>query len=264
MWAGRGPGVASPVVLTCTTPAAGKLLAPYKYAALQKLDDPNEICAHEAVPSPPVLQAEHVREVVGLPGARAPFRRRGKALGAGRGLPPVTQRPSAQARTCAQLLALVAPACTVPTEPFLRSCQADLATCAQPGQQSCGCATLSEYSRQCSLAGQPVSRWRGPGLCCESRGRWGEGGEGGTPNATSSPRQEAGRRRGWAGPRGACLLTRPRAPAALGPCPANQVYQECGEACVKTCSNPQHSCASVCTFGCFCPEGEAPLPWRRP
>lgn len=109
MWAGRGPGVASPVVLTCTTPAAGKLLAPYKYAALQKLDDPNEICAHEAVPSPPVLQAEHVREVVGLPGARAPFRRRGKALGAGRGLPPVTQRPSAQARTCAQLLALVAP-----------------------------------------------------------------------------------------------------------------------------------------------------------
>ncbi|ELK32089.1 Mucin-6 [Myotis davidii] len=38
-------------------------------------------------------------------------------------------------------------------------------------------------------------------------------------------------------------------------CPANQVYQECGEACVKTCSNPQHSCARFCTFGCFCPEG---------
>lgn len=45
-------------------------------------------------------------------------------------------------------------------------------------------------------------------------------------------------------------------PAAVGQCPANQVYQECGEACVKTCSNPQHSCSSFCTFGCFCPEGE--------
>ncbi|XP_053781444.1 mucin-6 isoform X1 [Desmodus rotundus] len=148
----------------------GKLLEPHKYAALQKLDDPNEICAHEAIPSPQVLRAEH-------------------------------------AQTCAQLLTLVAPECNVPTEPFLRSCQADLAACAQPGQQRCSCATLSEYSRQCSLAGQPVSRWRGPGLC------------------------------------------------SLGPCPANQVYQECGEACLKTCSNPQYSCASFCTSGCFCPEG---------
>ncbi|ELK13188.1 Mucin-6 [Pteropus alecto] len=41
----------------------------------------------------------------------------------------------------------------------------------------------------------------------------------------------------------------------LGQCPANQVYQECGEACVKTCSNPQHSCSGFCAFGCFCPEG---------
>ncbi|XP_015417889.1 PREDICTED: mucin-6 [Myotis davidii] len=47
----------------------------------------------------------------------------------------------------------------------------------------------------------------------------------------------------------------PRVHTALGQCPANQVYQECGEACVKTCSNPQHSCARFCTFGCFCPEG---------
>lgn len=51
-------------------------------------------------------------------------------------------------------------------------------------------------------------------------------------------------------------------PAALGQCPANQVYQECGEACVKTCSNPQHSCSSFCTFGCFCPEGEPAAPHR--
>ncbi|XP_036151444.1 mucin-6 [Myotis myotis] len=148
----------------------GTRLEPHKYAALQKLDDPNEICTHEAIPGPQVLQAEH-------------------------------------ARTCAQLLALVAPECNVPKEPFVQSCQADVAACARPGQQSCACATLSEYSRHCSLAGQPVSRWRRPGLC------------------------------------------------SLGQCPANQVYQECGEACVKTCSNPQHSCARFCTFGCFCPEG---------
>lgn len=45
-------------------------------------------------------------------------------------------------------------------------------------------------------------------------------------------------------------------PAAMSQCPANQVYQECGEVCVKTCSNPQHSCSSFCTFGCFCPHGE--------
>ena len=177
MWAGPGPYVTSSLVLTWTTPTAGKLLEPHKYAALQKLDDPNEICAHEAIPSPHVLRAEHVSEVFGLPGTRVPFSHggpaatfQGKTLGVGHGLPPMTQWPSTQAQTCAQLLTLVAPECNVPTEPFLRSCQADLAACAQPGQQRCSCATLSEYSRQCSLAGQPVSRWRGPGLCCESQG----------------------------------------------------------------------------------------------
>ncbi|XP_064347878.1 mucin-6 [Camelus dromedarius] len=148
----------------------GKLLEPHKYATLQKLDDPNEICAHEAVPRPQVLQAEH-------------------------------------AQTCIQLLTLVSPECNVSQEPFLLSCQEDMAVCAQPGQQDCACATLSEYSRQCSMAGQPVNSWRGPDLC------------------------------------------------SVGQCPATQVYQECGETCIRTCSNPQHSCSSFCTFGCFCPEG---------
>eukprot|EP00069_Balaena_mysticetus_P005858 bmy_05001T0 len=147
----------------------GQLLEPPKYAALQKLDDPNEICAYEAIPSPRVLQAEN-------------------------------------AQTCIQLLTLVSPECNVPKEPFLLSCQADMATCAQPGRHNCSCATLSEYSRQCSMAGQPVNSWRGPGLC------------------------------------------------SVGRCPANQVYRECGETCVRTCSNPQHSCPGFCTFGCFCPE----------
>ncbi|KAG5196711.1 hypothetical protein JEQ12_011397 [Ovis aries] len=148
----------------------GQLLEPHKYAAVQKLDDPNEICAYEAIPSPRLLQAEH-------------------------------------AQACLRLLTLVAPQCTVPQEPFLLSCQADMAACTEPGRPNCSCATLSEYSRQCSVAGQPVSSWRGPDLC------------------------------------------------SVGQCPANQAYRECGETCVRTCSNPRHSCSSFCTFGCFCPEG---------
>ncbi|XP_041629837.1 mucin-6 isoform X2 [Vulpes lagopus] len=148
----------------------GKFLEPHTYAALQTLDDPDEICTYKAVPNPQVPQAEH-------------------------------------AQTCTQLLTLVAPECNVPKEPFTWSCQVDMAECVLRGQHNCSCATLSEYSRQCSMAGQAVSNWRGPGLC------------------------------------------------PVGTCPANQVYQECGETCVKTCSNPQHTCSSFCTFGCFCPKG---------
>ncbi|XP_072614879.1 mucin-6 isoform X2 [Vulpes vulpes] len=148
----------------------GKFLEPHTYAALQTLDDPDEMCTYKAVPNPQVPQAEH-------------------------------------AQTCTQLLTLVAPECNVPKEPFTWSCQVDMAECVLRGQHNCSCATLSEYSRQCSMAGQAVSNWRGPGLC---------------PVTT---------------------------------CPANQVYQECGETCVKTCSNPQHTCSSFCTFGCFCPKG---------
>ncbi|KAH0508120.1 Mucin-6 [Microtus ochrogaster] len=148
-----------------------KLLEPYKYAVLQKLDDPNEICVHEPIPR------------------------------------PTTLKTSRYAQICNQLLTLVSPGCDVPKESLVLSCQADMAKCAQPGQQNCSCATLSEYSRRCSMAGQPVRNWRTPGLC------------------------------------------------SVGQCPANQVYQECGEVCVKTCSNPQHSCSSFCNFGCFCPHG---------
>uniref|UniRef100_A0A2K5RVH9 Mucin 6, oligomeric mucus/gel-forming n=1 Tax=Cebus imitator TaxID=2715852 RepID=A0A2K5RVH9_CEBIM len=120
-------------------------------------------------------------------------------------IPGLTSAP--QARICTQLVTLVAPECSVPKEPFVLSCQADMAAATQPGPGNSSCATLSEYSRQCSMERQPVRRWRGPSLC------------------------------------------------PVGQCPANQVYEECGSACVKTCSNPQHSCSSTCTFGCFCPEG---------
>uniref|UniRef100_A0A2K6DZI7 Mucin 6, oligomeric mucus/gel-forming/pseudo n=1 Tax=Macaca nemestrina TaxID=9545 RepID=A0A2K6DZI7_MACNE len=148
----------------------GKFLELHKFAALQKLDDPGEICTSEDIPNTHVRQVQH-------------------------------------AQICTQLLTLVAPECSVSKEPFVLSCQADVAAATQPGPQNSSCATLSEYSRRCSMVGQPVRRWRGPGLC------------------------------------------------SVGQCPANQVYQECGSACVKTCSNPQHSCSSSCTFGCFCPEG---------
>lgn len=41
-----------------------KLLEPYKYAVLQKLDDPNEICAHEPIPRPTTLKtSRYVCEV---------------------------------------------------------------------------------------------------------------------------------------------------------------------------------------------------------
>lgn len=43
--------------------------------------------------------------------------------------------------------------------------------------------------------------------------------------------------------------------AAVGTCSANQIYEECGSPCIKTCSNPEYSCSSHCTYGCFCPEG---------
>uniref|UniRef100_A0A803YSD1 Mucin 6, oligomeric mucus/gel-forming/pseudo n=1 Tax=Meleagris gallopavo TaxID=9103 RepID=A0A803YSD1_MELGA len=42
---------------------------------------------------------------------------------------------------------------------------------------------------------------------------------------------------------------------SVGKCSANQIYEECGSPCIKTCSNPEYSCSSHCTYGCFCPEG---------
>lgn len=55
-------GTPAPSLGADPVPPAGTRLEPHKYAALQKLDDPNEICTHEAIPGPRVLQAEHVCE----------------------------------------------------------------------------------------------------------------------------------------------------------------------------------------------------------
>ncbi|XP_078271725.1 mucin-6-like [Rhinoraja longicauda] len=38
-------------------------------------------------------------------------------------------------------------------------------------------------------------------------------------------------------------------------CPGDQLYQECGSPCLSTCSNPQTTCDSYGTYGCFCPAG---------
>uniref|UniRef100_A0A4W3HLM5 Mucin-6-like n=1 Tax=Callorhinchus milii TaxID=7868 RepID=A0A4W3HLM5_CALMI len=38
-------------------------------------------------------------------------------------------------------------------------------------------------------------------------------------------------------------------------CPGNMVYMECGSPCPASCSNPQFTCDSYCTYGCFCPSG---------
>ncbi|XP_068963373.1 mucin-6, partial [Petaurus breviceps papuanus] len=148
----------------------GKFLEPYGYAALQKLDDPTEICDYEK-------------------------------------LPMADRLPGNYTQLCLQLLNQVGPNCNVSKDAFAALCQLDLEACPEPGRPNCSCPTLSEYSRQCSMSGQPVINWRRPSFC------------------------------------------------SLGKCPANQVYQECGMPCMKTCSNPAHSCPSFCTFGCFCPEG---------
>uniref|UniRef100_K7G4I4 Mucin 6, oligomeric mucus/gel-forming/pseudo n=1 Tax=Pelodiscus sinensis TaxID=13735 RepID=K7G4I4_PELSI len=148
----------------------GKLLDAQQFAALQKMDDPSEICPSQEMAIPNIPRQKY-------------------------------------ARICSQLLNLVSPACNVSKKAFVIRCQLDMQDCNDPGQRNCTCATLSEYSRQCSMSHQAVSDWRSTDFC------------------------------------------------SVGKCSANQIYKECGSSCVKTCSNPDYSCSSYCTYGCFCPEG---------
>ncbi|XP_027498052.1 mucin-6 [Corapipo altera] len=148
----------------------GKLLDTYKFAALQKMDDPSEICLSEEIPISTVPHKKY-------------------------------------AMICSQLLNLVSPTCSVPKDGFVIRCQLDMQDCSEPGQNSCACSTLSEYSRQCAMSHQMVFNWRTENFC------------------------------------------------SVGKCSANQIYEECGSPCIKTCSNPEYSCSSHCTYGCFCPEG---------
>ncbi|XP_053836671.1 mucin-6 [Vidua macroura] len=148
----------------------GKLLDTYKFAALQKMDDPSEICLSEEIPISAVPHKKY-------------------------------------AMICSQLLNLVSPTCSVPKDRFVIRCQLDMQDCSEPGQNNCTCSTLSEYSRQCAMSHQMVFNWRTENFC------------------------------------------------SVGKCSANQIYEECGAPCVKTCSNPEYSCSSHCTYGCFCPEG---------
>ncbi|NXB24203.1 MUC6 protein, partial [Rhagologus leucostigma] len=148
----------------------GKLLDTYKFAALQKMDDPSEICLSEEIPISTVPHKKY-------------------------------------AMICSQLLNLVSPTCSVPKDGFVIRCQLDMQDCSEPGQNNCTCSTLSEYSRQCAMSHQMVFNWRSENFC------------------------------------------------SVGKCSANQIYEECGSPCIKTCSNPEYSCSSHCTYGCFCPEG---------
>ncbi|KFO71904.1 hypothetical protein N303_00196, partial [Cuculus canorus] len=148
----------------------GKLLDTYKFAALQKMDDPSEICLSEEIPISTIPHKKY-------------------------------------AMICSQLLNLVSPTCSVPKDGFVIRCQLDMQDCSEPGQNNCTCSTLSEYSRQCAMSHQVVLNWRKENFC------------------------------------------------SIGKCSANQIYEECGSPCVKTCSNPEYSCSSYCTYGCFCPEG---------
>ncbi|XP_075609142.1 mucin-6 [Balearica regulorum gibbericeps] len=148
----------------------GKLLDTYKFAALQKMDDPSEICLSEEIS---ISTFPHKK----------------------------------YAMICSQLLNLVSPTCSVPKDGFVIRCQLDMQDCSEPGQNNCTCSTLSEYSRQCAMSHQTVLNWRTENFC------------------------------------------------SVGKCSANQIYEECGSPCIKTCSNPEYSCSSHCTYGCFCPEG---------
>ena len=39
-------------------------------------------------------------------------------------------------------------------------------------------------------------------------------------------------------------------------CPADMIYQQCGEACPKTCDTDENNrCVGGCVEGCFCPSG---------
>ncbi|XP_010226109.1 PREDICTED: mucin-6 [Tinamus guttatus] len=148
----------------------GKLLDTYKFAALQKMDDPSEICLSEEISISAIRHKKYVM-------------------------------------ICSQLLNLVSPTCSVPKEGFIVRCQLDMQDCSEPGQNNCTCSTLSEYSRQCAMSHQMVFNWRNENFC------------------------------------------------SVGKCSGNQIYEECGSPCIKTCSNPEYSCSSHCTYGCFCPEG---------
>ncbi|KAL0155907.1 hypothetical protein M9458_050170, partial [Cirrhinus mrigala] len=49
-------------------------------------------------------------------------------------------------------------------EPYIKACMKDMCSY-QPKYNSTHCATLSEYSRQCSHAGGTPPTWRRAGFC---------------------------------------------------------------------------------------------------
>ncbi|XP_015679972.1 mucin-6 [Protobothrops mucrosquamatus] len=110
----------------------GTLLEPYNYANLYKIDDPAEICPFEGMMTPNIPQKKY-------------------------------------AILCFQLLRLVSPSCNISKKGFVIRCQLDMQVCSNPGHSNCTCATLSEYSRQCSMSQQEVTKWRTNDFCSLGR-----------------------------------------------------------------------------------------------
>ncbi|XP_032894465.1 mucin-6-like [Amblyraja radiata] len=63
------------------------------------------------------------------------------------------------------LLNIAAPFCELDRTDYIMECQQDLSQCLVRGDRNCACATLSQFSRQCSRALQPVSNWRNSTFC---------------------------------------------------------------------------------------------------
>ncbi|KAG8438101.1 hypothetical protein GDO86_008693 [Hymenochirus boettgeri] len=105
----------------------GKPVMPYQFARFQQIDDPNEIC------SPP---------------------------------PPADTSPSIDYQSqCSDLLNGVSASCEISKTSFLNRCMLDMQNCANPGNGSCACATLSQYSMRCAMYNQPINNWRSSQLC---------------------------------------------------------------------------------------------------
>uniref|UniRef100_A0A672GT08 VWFD domain-containing protein n=1 Tax=Salarias fasciatus TaxID=181472 RepID=A0A672GT08_SALFA len=84
--------------------------------------------------------------------------------------PPVRQNCDEFKRFCKDLLtgpAFVSCKDLLDTAAFISACQSDLCACGGAGA-SCTCATLSEYSRQCSHVGGKPQQWKTAQMCAKT------------------------------------------------------------------------------------------------
>eukprot|EP00079_Xenopus_tropicalis_P034884 XP_017948655.1 PREDICTED: mucin-6 [Xenopus tropicalis] len=106
----------------------GKLAMPYQFANLHQIDDPGVTCPFQVPPGKTAPKKSYTEE-------------------------------------CYSLLKKVSSSCSVSRIPFLKLCQLDMQSCARPGDASCVCATLAQYSMRCAMCNQPINNWRTKQLC---------------------------------------------------------------------------------------------------